>query len=710
MSREVSCDLVGGSNHSGVLDTLKSRYPCAHEPLPAAATATPDDRRYLTSLWVFEDREVDEPESPLPPSFSNLMVDQSIIDPHMIKEKITSVLKVLKFREQHVLVQFWSPVTVQKRWLLTTWDQPFGLGWADEELYSYRKKSERFAVVADEEHTEKLGSPGRVYSHKLPEWSLDVQGQDTSNNVHGYINLPVFESSSDSCVGVLEIITSSSYVDFAFEVQEVSRALKNQNLKSPNVFEDPSLSIADERRRRELDEIFKVLKTVCDIHNLPLAQTWAPCGYSSYVANSENLEQSCSSFNRNCIGKVCISTVDLPFYVRDLNLWEFREVCRERHLDKSQGVVGRSLSSCGAWFCEDVTKLDEDDYPLVHIAHSSGLNSCLAIYLKSPESDAEHVIEFFLPAHSANETGLRRLMETFKQQIKNSSWMQLDIVSPPQVLGGVPFNWDFESPPSPLNLLTEKGEAPPPESENMENEPSNSAAGGTSQNKIEDFDIDSGKISRKRKRSDRMISYEEIKKLFGKTMDEAAAILNVSRSTLKRICRNHGIPRWPYKTGPYKSDADTFMKSDQTDVAVFTSEGTHTPPPVFGGGSNEPFGGTTYITQDPAVLTENAKHSSTHVPHQKELANVTFKATYRDDTIKFTYRLLDGLVKLEEEVATRFHLTIGSFRLRYKDEDGDMITIACDNDLKALGAFMQLTSTNMIKLSVQMVAVHSSSA
>ncbi|KAJ0697763.1 putative transcription factor Nin-like family [Helianthus annuus] len=280
--------------------------------------------------------------------------------------------------------------------------------------------------------------------------------------------------------------------------------------------------------------------------------------------------------------------------------------------------------------------------------------------------------------------------------------MQLDdIASPPQVLGGVPFNWDFESPPSPVNLLTEKGEAPPPESENMENEPSNSAAGGTSQNKIEDFDnIDSGKISRKRKRSDRMISYEEISNDFGKTMDEAATILNVSRSTLKRICRYLGIPRWPYRPGPYKSDANTFMTSDQTDVAVFTSEGTHIPPPVFGGGSNEPFGGTTYITQDPAVLTENGNHISTHVPQQKEQANVTLKATYREDTIKFTYCPLDGLVKLEEEVATRVQLTIGSFRLRYKDEDGDMITIASDNDFKALGAFMQLTSTNMIKLSV----------
>ncbi|KAI7753264.1 hypothetical protein M8C21_001179, partial [Ambrosia artemisiifolia] len=636
MSREVSCELVERSNDSSdVLDTLKSRYLCAHEPLPPSATATPDDRRYLSPLWVFEDREVEEPEpeSPLPHSFSNLMVDQSIIDAHMIKEKITSVLKDLRFREERVLVQFWSPIAVQKRWLLKTWDQPFGLGLADEELYLYRKRSELCPIVANLEHRESIGSPGRVYVHKLPEWSLDVHG-------------------------VLEIVTSSSYVDFAFEVEEVSRALKTQNLKSPNVFEDPSFSfrqIADERRQCELDEIHKLLKTVCDTHNLPLAQTWAPSGYSSYVANSENLEQSCSSFNTSCIGKVCISTVGLPFYIRDVNSWEFHVACRERHLGKYQGVVGRSLSSCGIWFCKDVTELDEDDYPLVHIARSSGLTGCLAIYFKSLESDAEYLIEFFIPAHSADETDLRNLMGTVKQQIKNSSWMQLDITSPPQVIGGVPFIWDFASPPSPVNLLTEKGEAPPPESENMENEPSNSAPAGTSQSlvpysesKIEDFDIDPGKRRRKRKRTDRMISYDEISKYFGKTMDEAAYILKVSRSTLKRICRSQGIPRWPYKNGPDKNDADTFMKSDQT-VGVFTSEGA--PTSVFGA-SNEPFGGTTYITRDHAFLTENGKHSSTHVPHQQEQATLPdelvqpktaisgkfFETVENHVTIKATYR------------------------------------------------------------------------
>lgn len=55
---------------SEVMDTLKSRYPFIHEPLCGSA-ATPDDdadRRYLTSLSVFGNREVDGPESPLPPS------------------------------------------------------------------------------------------------------------------------------------------------------------------------------------------------------------------------------------------------------------------------------------------------------------------------------------------------------------------------------------------------------------------------------------------------------------------------------------------------------------------------------------------------------------------------------------------------------------------------------------------------------------------
>ena len=155
------------------------------------------------------------------------------------------------------------------------------------------------------------------------------------------------------------------------------------------------IQVADERRQHVLDGILKVLKAVCDDQELLLAQTWAMSGHASFVANSGNIERSCSSFNRSCIGKVCMSTYDLPFYVRDLTTWDFFKSCRERHLENSQGVVGRSFSSRGSWFCRDVTELDKDNYPLVPFAREIGLTSCLAIYIASLELGVEYVNRVF---------------------------------------------------------------------------------------------------------------------------------------------------------------------------------------------------------------------------------------------------------------------------------------------------------------------------
>nr|XP_043615778.1 protein NLP6-like [Erigeron canadensis] len=706
---------VGGS-HSELLslNTLKTRYPCFHDPLtlPAAAfdpTLDDDDNRYLPSLWVFGPRQVDGPESPLPSSFSNMMFDQSIIDPHLIREKITSALKVLRFRERHVLVQFWSPVSVRNRWLLTTWDQPFGVGMADEGLYLHRRKSELRAIIVDGEFKEELGPPGRVYSQKLPEWSLDINDGNSCYDIYGYIDLPVFQSSGDSCVGVLEIITSSSYVDYAFEVQEISRALKKQNLKSPIAFEDPSFYVADERRQRELDRIFGALKTVCDSECLPLAQTWALSGYSSSVARSGILEQSCSSFNKCCIGKVCMSSAELPFYVRDLSKWGFREACRERHLQKSQGVAGRSLSSCGTCFCRNVTELDEEDYPLVPSARISGLASCIAIYLKSLELNAEYVIEFYLPTISANASGIKRLMKLVKQQFKSPFWMEVNVKFPLQVIGGVPLDWNHESPPSRITLLTGKGKVQPDtevmaKDDNVENKPSNSGASAVPSREkgIDNFDNNAGNTqriqshlskgsTRKRKRSESLFTSKEIKKHFGKTMDQAAADLKVSRSTLKRICRNLGIARWPYRNGLDMSDPLT--KIDETDVAVHKSEGAITP--VFEA-SNEPLG------NDQATLTKNG--IQTTMPNEAEPTNMIIKVTYDKNTIKFPFNTLDGLLKLNEMVATRFQLKLGSFRLKYVYRNGENIMITYVEDLAAiLDPSIYVDSKPVVKLYVHMV-------
>ncbi|XP_020082170.1 protein RKD5-like isoform X2 [Ananas comosus] len=43
------------------------------------------------------------------------------------------------------------------------------------------------------------------------------------------------------------------------------------------------------------------------------------------------------------------------------------------------------------------------------------------------------------------------------------------------------------------------------------------------------------------------LSLDEISKLFSLPIAEAASILGVCTSVLKRICRDNGIARWPYR-------------------------------------------------------------------------------------------------------------------------------------------------------------------
>jgi hypothetical protein len=43
------------------------------------------------------------------------------------------------------------------------------------------------------------------------------------------------------------------------------------------------------------------------------------------------------------------------------------------------------------------------------------------------------------------------------------------------------------------------------------------------------------------------ITFEDLRPLFDRPMDEAATILGKGPTTLKKICRNLGIKRWPYR-------------------------------------------------------------------------------------------------------------------------------------------------------------------
>lgn len=58
------------------------------------------------------------------------------------------------------------------------------------------------------------------------------------------------------------------------------------------------------------------------------------------------------------------------------------------------------------------------------------------------------------------------------------------------------------------------------------------------------------------------------------------------------------------------------------------------------------------------------------------------KVKYGEDIIKFELCAPLGLTKLTKEVATRLNLEIGTFKLKYEDEDGDEILLTNDVDLQ----------------------------
>ncbi|GJS23942.1 hypothetical protein Tco_0452574 [Tanacetum coccineum] len=252
--------------------------PIVNQP----ALAFSGEERYLTPLWVSRKGNELYESDPSQDGFE--------LSKQTIHDKMEAVLKKLTFREQKVIVQFWSPRVVGKHRLLTTIDQPFGLGvFNDEGLYLYRRDSEHKFYDVDKDHdAEDLSPPARVFMRGLPEWTSDVTNYLPKDfplqecamqcNLHRYLGLPVFNLTTGSRVGVIELLTSSKHPSFAYEVQQFHRALKTQNMTCRQVSDAPVSDVINEGRRNELDNIFGILSTVCDYYRLPLAQTWGVIG------------------------------------------------------------------------------------------------------------------------------------------------------------------------------------------------------------------------------------------------------------------------------------------------------------------------------------------------------------------------------------------------------------------------------------------------
>lgn len=493
-----------------------------------------------------------------------------------------------------MLIQIWVPVGREGRKVLTTDDQPFSLGLSSRSLQRYRSVSKSYQFQADDGSKDHLGLPGRAFLGKLPEWTPDVRLFSTEEyprinyarqyDVRGSLAVPVFERGSGTCLGVVEIVTTSEKINCRSDLENVCKALEAVDLRSTQSF-NPSIVKVDVLYEAVIPRILEALKSVTKTYNLPLALTWASC--------IKQGKEGCRHSDENY--SLCLSTMDSACLVVDLEMRGFHEACSEHHLLKGQGIVGKAFTTDKPSFSNDVTAISHTEYPLSHHARLFRLQSALAIPVINIYTGlAEFVLELFLPKDCGDmEEGKRMLnflcadihqafqnsqfftekdlsgaivlpfketeIATEKKLQKKetevasssrkrtssdeSSWMA-HMVETQTKGNGVSISSTYDmGTKEPFNITTQHQEFWHLQ---QDSEHITGVEGRSDSLSLSQHSRGSGKDGQKRQtKMEKTITVDVLRQYFAGSLKDAAKELGVCPTTLKRICRQHGIARWP---------------------------------------------------------------------------------------------------------------------------------------------------------------------
>ncbi|KAH9608101.1 hypothetical protein KSS87_014647 [Heliosperma pusillum] len=488
-------------------------------------------------------------------------------------------------RNRDVLIQIWVPVKKGVKSFLTTVEQPYFFQPNNASLLHYRDVSEKYEFLADEDTKQALGLPGRVFLGKVPEWTPDVRlfRQEEyprskfahQYDVRGSIALPVFEKGSGDCLGVVEIVMTTQDFNYRPEVESVCKALETVQLRSSETFHSSEEQAGKGFFEAVRPEILKVLRIVSEKHDLPLAQTWGSC--------SQQGKGGCWNSDKSA---PCVSTIDSACLVRDQRVLDFHKACSEHHLLRGRGgIIGKAFETNQLCFATDVTEFSKADYPLSHHAKMFGLRGAVAIRVRSIYQDfSDYVLEFFLPIDMP-ETGLGihgRIWQTVTMAVQEncrnlqfirdndyepqtsflgkktteneSSSLFSHIVEQRKKGKEAAISLDFgeEPPTKEFKFSTQWSDGEPnlqlgqvySDSGNIKQSSKSDGISGVSSGGR--FPLGSRKAGEKRRtKAQKTISIQVLRQYFAGSLKDAAKNIGVCPTTLKRICRQHGIARWP---------------------------------------------------------------------------------------------------------------------------------------------------------------------